>query len=243
MNTLKRLAILTAGCALLALGVASPAAAVTVKIGLALDGGLVSEVADGSYVLHDGSATYDYEVPDDGAAKAGFTSISATGKATPKVSLPFVLNSTSIDTSSSGNHTLDIYVTALGLTAADLNGQDAFLNTLQLNSISGTLTFSESTYIDTGNGLFSTVGQVAMHSFGTSAPDTYQSKILFDVGAGDFSVTQVYHIDSGKSGGSINANISLSTVPLPAALPLFAAGLFGAPLVGRLRRRRASQPA
>ena len=233
MKTLKQLAILAAGCAALGLAMASPALAVTVTIGLDVGSGIV-QVATNSGSLLSG-ATYT------NLNYSGWNIQTISGTGNPPASDPYVLSSNTLDIGSSGGGSIKIYISSQGNSSPYTDVLN-FISSFQSNGTPGGFTITENTYIDLGNAQWGTGALLGTATWNTAGNHSDNASTVISGITGDYSVLTEYVISSTKA-GTINPNVGLTAVPLPAAFPLFAAGLFGVPLVGSMRRRRSSQPA
>jgi len=157
---------------------------------------------------------------------------------------PSLLNSQTIDVSAAAPGTLNIFVTSQNLTSP--TGFLNFLSGFTSNFINGPLTVTEQTFLDTGNGQFTTTGAtvtaLGSHTFTGPGLET-ASALLAHLAGAPYSVTEVFTIVTTGTGiGNTNdtINLSASAVPLPGALPLFAGGLVGLWALGRRRRKHAT---
>jgi hypothetical protein len=154
---------------------------------------------------------------------------------------PGLLNTQSLDISSSTAGVLTIYITAQGLS---FTGAQNFASSFAVNSLSGSIvSVDESTFFSPTNGLYN-LGQMMLDSagfvaIGSSGPFTTSGST-----SGIYSVTEKYVIfDTGGSTGNDNVTIDLAAtpaaVPEPGSLLLIGSGL-GA-LAGLLYYRRRNE--
>lgn len=221
-------AVAAAGFAV-ALSVTANAA--TISIGLSQDGGAISTVATSPTGFASFAGSFgDYVV----------NAINGTGN--PLLPPSGVLNSNALDVSAAttvGTHTLDVFVTTSGNLIP--LGALPFTSAFTLNSTLGIVATTMSTFLDTGNGIFTTSGatvtQLGLAGPFTAGPTTEVDVTSANTGAGPYSVTALYHVVT-TGGASSNATINVS-VPGPvvgAGLPGLLAACFG--LVALARRRR-----
>jgi len=198
--------------------------AALVSIGWSEDGGAITTVA-GSGVSDVFGASF---------ATPNFTVLLATGATQPTLPFPVQLVSSNFSTSSLGGHSLDVWVTAQGLT--DIGLLQGFNSNLTQNNLGGTTTTLQS-LLDPGNGLF-TGGVLSSANF--VAPGGAVFDLAFaNTGAGPYSVTGHYHINAADGALLSNAQISIAAVPGPivgAGLPGLIAACLG--LFGLNRRRK-----
>jgi len=216
---------LVAGFVLLA---ASAAHADNVFIGLGANGGAPGVVAASST----GAATLPPSVI------LGWT-VSATVFGTPPAGPEPNLEGFTVDASDTtgGNSSLQIYITEGDLSSP--TGINTFISGLTSNLLLGNIaSVTESTYIDTGNGLFTTTcGTCSL-----LASHTFTGIGSIDIGAATpslaapYSETEVFDIQATGVGG-VQDTITISNAPEPGTLTLFGSGLFG--LAGLLRRKLA----
>jgi hypothetical protein len=137
-------------------------------------------------------------------------------------------NQLSVSTTTGGTLTIDVTETGLTQNAAQL-----FLSTFGSNSITGGGTLTEQTFLDTGNGVFTTVTPLGSQTF-TGGGFVPQIANLGTV-PGTFSITEVYTLNlSGP--GSFNANIDVSAVPEASTWAMLILGFLGVGFAGYRRK-------
>jgi len=178
----------------------------TVSIGWSQDGGAITTVA-GSGVTD----VFNVAAP----INTGFFIITtSTGGATqPTVPSPGLLFSNNISVSSgaaAASHTLDIFITAQGLTTP-LGNPLAVISGLTENFLLGGWTATLSTFLSSTNQLYA---GTALASAAFAAPGTSVQFNDANTGAGPYSVTARYHLVSaaGQAGA---ANSTINVVPGP----------------------------
>jgi len=202
---------------------ASTANSATITIGLqqaGVNGGAITPVAVGI-----GSAaiqTLPYGT---------FTANTVDGTGRPILPLPDVLDSSSLNVSSTAAGTLRVYVTSQN----NNDVSNVWLSAFTSNRLPTGWSVTEQTFLDPANGLFSTaiaLGTAVFYAIGSSASAAIAAS------GNNYSVTHLYTIVA-TGAGVANSTINLST-PIPGALPLFATGLLG---LWALRRKRKTAPA
>ena len=154
---------------------------------------------------------------------------------------PGLLNTQTLDISSSTAGTLTIYITAEGLS---FTGAQNFISSFAVNSLSGSVVgINETTYFSPTNDLFATnqtsLSNAVLNAIGTSGPFTTSGST-----SGLYSVTERYMIiDVGGTTGNDNVTINLSATPLaavpePGSLLLMGSGLALAALLYYRRRNK-----
>lgn len=214
------LVVILAGLVLL---LASGAYADTVSIGLqeaGVNGGAITTVSSGT-----GSTLF-------GGAYGTFNLNSVTAAGTPPLPEP-ELSTTSVNASSSTAGTLTVYVTEQGLGSP--TGVSGFLSGFTSNVFSGSIgSVTEATYLDQGNGLFTTTTPLSLAVFTSigSITDVVNGPSL----SPGYSETEVFTIVASGT-GNVNDTITLNQTPEPGTLTLFGSGLIG--LAGLVRRKLA----
>jgi len=205
----------------------SGANAATISIGYSQDGAATTTVA--------GSGTSDlFSVSGVNTGNFTFTAGGVTQTSLPAPGLIFS-NSTSVKGESATGHSLDIWVTAQGLTVP-LGNPLGVLSGFTTNLLLGGFTTTLETFLSSANALFTgtTLGSSAFLS-----PGTVTSLNSANTGPGPYSVTAHYHVDALTAAGAATSTISAVAVPGPlvgAGLPGLLAACVG--LLTLARRRR-----
>jgi hypothetical protein len=157
-----------------------------------------------------------------------------TGTGRPIDPLPNILGSTSFNITASGSGTLRVFVTSQNNT--DL--ANLFTTSFTSNSLPTGWTVREQTFLDTGNGLFTTVTALGDHTFNAIGTDVENA---FVNSGANYSITEVYTITATTSGSALST-ITVSGVPGPivgAGVPGLVAACGGLlALAGRRRRQQ-----
>jgi hypothetical protein len=217
-NRLKKVALSSLSGAALLVALVSNANASLVTIGLGIDAPAVAVVS--------GTNTATYSL--------GGTIIGASSAPLLPTDL---LDSTSLNLNATGVHTINVAVTAQGLTApfAPL-GITPFLSAFTSNTLPAGWTITESTLIDSLDGLFSG-SLLSSHNF--TAIGTSVQTALGNAGAGPYSMTELYTIQTTGAGSSLST-INISAVPEASTWAMMVLGFIG---VGFMAYRRKAKPA
>jgi hypothetical protein len=213
---------LLAGAALAASFMPAASAAVLVSLGLQQGGGIVLEnfgIGSASFTGSFGTYTFN----------------NLSGTAAPFTSN--ILDSTSLNTTASGG-TLNVYVTAQGITSNV--GFTSFLSSFTENTLPVGFTVTETTFLDTANGLFTTsttapATTIQLGSASLTGLSALSQLALVDVGLGPFSVTEMFVLSAPDTGGSAQSSIHVSAVPEPSTWAMMILGFMG---VGFMAYRR-----
>lgn len=151
-----------------------------------------------------------------------------------------VLNSESMNTSSSTSGVLTVYLTDQGLTS--VSGIERFISNFSTNIIPAGFEVTEQTYLDNNDGVFTDTPGNLLNSVTfepSNSPQFSTQSVYADIaGSPEYSVTEVYEIHSDGV-GNVNSNIDL-TIPEPASMALLGSGLLGMGMIGWRRRRKRS---
>jgi hypothetical protein len=160
-----------------------------------------------------------------------FTANQITAIGRPITPLPDILGTTSLNIAS-GPGTLRVFVTSQHNTDVGSLWISAFTS----NALPAGWQIIEQTFIDPGDGLFTTPG----NPLGAGVFSAIGTSVAAAIAASGnmYSVTHLYTIIATSAGAALST-ITLST-PLPGALPLFATGLLG---LWAVRRKRKAAPA
>lgn len=169
-----------------------------------------------------------------GSSYGNFTS-AGTASGSPPNAFGELLASTSQSiASTSAGGTFNVYITSQGNSAP--SGNLTFISSLTSNLLPAGWTVTQSTFLDSGNGLF---GGTLLSSHTFNAAGAFTGVAAGDTGPGLYSVTQLYTIVANSAGTLALSTMSISAVPGPmvgAGLPGLLAAAAG--LLALARRRR-----
>jgi hypothetical protein len=134
--------------------------------------------------------------------------------------------------------TITVWATITGLTAP-IGASTAFFSGFTTNFLPTGWTVQEKTFLDAGNGIFTTTTPLGSHTFLGDPLDVQKASEvdLASILAGPYSVTEEY-IVTASGAGEANSTIDVaSAVPEPATWAMMLAGLFG---IGFMLRGRKS---
>jgi len=211
---MKRM-VFMAVLAVLALVFVSGAYADTITIGLQEGGGIVTVASGSTTASFSGSF-------------GTFSLVNVNGTGTFSLSLP-TFGSNTLQVAGSGG-TLNVFVTDQGITSP--TGLTDFLSAFTANLLPLGWTVTESTYIDTSNGLFGGTLLNSSPTFTTTGSATGTNSAST---SGTYSATELFVITANATPGQTNDTIQLTAVPEPGTLALFGSGLFS--LAGLMRRK------
>jgi hypothetical protein len=171
-----------------------------------------------------------------GAINAGTWNFSASGSAGSGTQ-----DSNSLQVTSATSGVFDVFVTFSGI-MGPLGSALNFVSSFTLNSVVGTASVTESTYLDSGNSSLPTsaasVPGVLLDSTTLSTLTTNLLSNTGNTGGGPYSITEEYAINA-TGATTTNATIGLTaTTPLPGALALFGGGLGVLGLLARRKKRK-----
>jgi hypothetical protein len=219
--------------------VGSPAGAATITLGLQEAG------FNSGLITNEGTATGSIST---GAGSYGtFTVNNISGIGNPAL-LPLtdLLNGASSNVSTATPGVMNVYVTSQGNTL--FTGAQTFLSSFTSNTLAGGLKVTETTFLDTANGLWTGTADAAhptVHQLGQAAfSDIGIFLASLGLNPGSlYSITEVFTIDAthvlaGGGNAQSTIDVSVSPVPIPGALPLFASGILGLVVLGRKRKKQ-----
>jgi hypothetical protein len=216
--------------------VGSPAGAATITLGLQEAG------FNSGLITNEGTATGSIST---GAGSYGtFTVNNISGIGNPAL-LPLtdLLNGASSNVSTATPGVMNVYVTSQGNTL--FTGAQTFISSFTSNLLAGGLTVTETTFLDTANGLFTGTAGGTVHQLGQANFSNIGTFIasLGLTAISPYSITEVFtidatHVTAGGGNAQSTIDVSLSPVPIPGALPLFASGILGLVVLGRKRKKQ-----
>lgn len=203
---MKKLLLTTA----VLLGLAFPAAAATIELGVG-GPGTVTTVASGG-----GTASVS------GASANGFD-INISGTGVPILSGADLLNGNTIDAILAGGaaSAVNVWVTSIGNLIP--TGLQSLLSSFTQNELTAGWTVQAFTYADNGNTAYGTQQLLADTLFSSSDPPDVLQTATADLGAGPYSLTERWLI-TAPGAGDTNNTTDISVTPIPGAIGLMASG-------------------
>lgn len=211
---LLRLLIVSGAAAASVFGV-SAAGAATVDVGYCFTLGCSSITTLGT-----GTNTATASGSESNGPGDSWTITQLSGQSTPLAAPPTLLNGSAIAAQTSTGGAIYLFVTATGLTGPLANNLQALFQDV---SLSGGATITEAAWYDPSNGAYAEIdslGSATLTNFSLASATTAVSI------PGTYSLTEEFELNSSGT-GSVNADISVNTTPIPGALPLFASGVVG----------------
>jgi hypothetical protein len=219
----KSMMSVLAGVALVA-SLASSANAAIISIGLQEAGtnfGAVTNEGSQAGTLSIGGVSY-----------GTFTLNNVTGTSAPFVT--DLINGNSLNASSTTAGTINVFITASGLTTP--MGIMSFVSSFTENALANGFTVTQSTFLDANNGIFTTTTPLSSQTFTTIGTSVLGATA--NAGSGPYSVTEEYTI-TATGEGSANSTAILTAVPEPATWAMMILGFIG---VGFMAHRRKDRP-
>jgi hypothetical protein len=223
-------AILAAVSITAAIGVAiagSANAAVTIILGLqeaGVNGGAIKTIGSGPSTGYGASLVY---------GAFDFVAASGSGLASATTGFGTTVDA-SISTAPSSPAVLNVYLTEQGLTG---NASFNLLSGLTANGLSPGWTVTETVYSDAGNGVFTTVDQLATDTFSAASAVSANFANSWS-GTTPYSITEYYKITAPAAGYAL-ASETVAPVPEVSTWAMLLAGFAGLWLAGLRRNKRA----
>jgi len=143
-----------------------------------------------------------------------------------------LLDTTSLNLTTAGPQTFSVFITAQGLTSP--TGLNTFQSSFTSNILPVGWTVTEATFIDAGNGLFTTGSPLSSATF--NAIGTSVKTAPGNAGAGPYSLTEVYTVHATNA-GTVSSTISMSAaVPEPSTWAMMILGFIGVGFMAYRRR-------
>jgi hypothetical protein len=215
--------------AILALGFASAANAALIEFGFSEDGGAFVNLGSGIPTATGQLFT----------GVAGTFSMTATASTIPQLTSPGLLDSNTLDitdiTQIASPHTLQFFVTAVGLTAPP--GTNTFISGFTSNTLPDGWTVAEASFIGLTNVAFDTSNPLSSASFSATGAITDSADAATPP---LFSLTERYVLTT-TGAGTANSTINISSgVPEPSTWAMMILGFLGMGCIGYRRGKKGS---
>lgn len=202
---------------------ASTASAAIISIGLQEAG------VNGGAITNEGSGVGTFSVS--GLSYGSYILNNVDGTSGPFITNS--LSSNSFNASTTAGGTINVYVTASGLTSP--SGIVPFQSSFTENLLTAGFSVTESSFVDAANGIFSLATPIGSQTFNAIGTSVQGANV--NVGAGPYSVTVKYTI-AASGEGSANSTAIVTPVPEPSTWAMMILGFMG---VGFMAYRRKNQ--